>query len=367
MLSFLIAAACQQHYSESDLLKTPLSNGATIICEKRESKVVCVDLMLSNRDTIDTPATYGYRHLLEHIVASSIPGHDREIEKVGGVLLASTGRDWMQFEWRVPADQVALAFRGIDRMLRDCGATEDNIRRESLAIGHEIDLMNSSQLLSRQAWKSVYGEEGLDPLGTKDSASTAKPEDLAALWKKMTRGSNVVISACGNLDIRAFTTSCKAILSGLATSKATPFKTRAIDGSFGARGSVAVPIPPLAASSDAASAALVAAFGLTTRLNVPFITYTPSDRGGLAIVGTLDPFESVKDVLEKEDPAIIFSLGRIGALLWLDSKLSTPEGAAELNGQFLSLAPSFRPQKLADNIRYTDFLRNWNLMKEVAR
>lgn len=370
MLSLFATLLTQQRYSESDQVKTFLPNGATIYCERRESKYVSVQLILSSREVPDRPETYGYRHLIEHIVARSIPGHDREVEKVGGTLIASTGRDWMTLEWRLPAKNVSLAMNGIDKMIRNCGATPEAIEREAKIIGLEGSLSSSQAQVSFQAWKSVFGEEGIDSLGTEESVAKATPDDLNNIWRTMTKGCNVVMSTCGPIEVRPFAQSCRALLSGLATGKRVPFKARPVDGSFGSSGTVAVPVPPLASNIDGAAAALVAAFGLAGRMNQPFVTYTPSDRTGLALVGSRDAFESVKNVLDKEDPTVIFTLGRENALQWLNYKLSTPEGAAEINGQFLSLADYLRPVKLAESIRltsYSNFMKSWNLMKEVAK
>ncbi len=367
MIPFLIALASPQ-YQESDQLKTLLPNGAVIFCEKRESPFVSVQLILSNRDFPDLPSNYGYRHLIEHIAARSIPGHDLEIESSGGFLFCSTSRDWMRFEWRLPPDKLSLAYKGIGQLLKDCGATEDLIKRESILVGREVDLASTPEIASKQAWKSVYGAEGIDPVGNKESVSGAKPDDLRGLWRQMTRGSNVVISACGTLDQKLFTSSCKDLLSGLMTSKPGPIATRAIDGSFGAAGMVGVPIPSITTKQGVN--ALVAAFGLAGRLNRPFITYTPSIRSGMALVGTTDPYDSIKQVVDVEDPAIIFILGRINAIEWVKSRLSTPDGAAEFNGTLLSLSPSLRPAKLIESIElasYAGFLRTWSLIKGVAQ
>lgn len=357
-----------QHYRESNQLKTYLPNGATIFCESRPSSYVAVELILSNRDTPDLPTTYGYRHLLEHISARSIPGHDAEIEKAGGFLLASTSRDWMRFEWRLTPENLALAFKGIGQLLKSSGATEEGIKRESIAIGHELDLSTTVELTSRSAWREVYGADGIDPLGTLESTSAARVEDLDALWHKMTKGGNVVIAASGPLDQKSFTLACRDLLSGLPLSKPAPAAPRSISGTYGENSVVAVPIPSI--TTKASANALVAVFGLAGRLNRPFVTYTISDRPGLALVGSSDPFESVKKITDSEDPAVIFNVGRTNALRWLDSRLATPEGSAELNGTLLCISPSLRPSKIAENIQFAsfaEFQRTWDLIKGVVK
>jgi hypothetical protein len=363
---FLLQVGSQ--YQESNQLKTMLPNGSVIYCERREAPYVSVQLILSNRDTPDLASNYGYRHLLEHIAARSINGHDFEIETAGGFLYASTSRDWLKFEWRVPSSQLVLAYKGIAQLLKDCGATEDAIKRESVAISREIDLSSNNEIASRSAWTSIYGANGLDPLGSKDSVKSAKATDLNDIWRRLTKGSNIVISACGTLDNKSFTESCKELLSGVATSKPGPISNRAIDGSYGAPGFVAVPVPSIGTKQGIN--ALVAAFGLAGRLNRPFVTYTPSLRPGLALVGTVDPYESIKAVADVEDPVTIFSLGRVNGMEWIRSRLSTPEGSAEFNGTLLSLSPTLRPSKLYESFElatYSDFKRSWDLIKGVAK
>ena len=367
MIPLLLTLVSTQ-YQESDQLKTMLSNGSIIYCEKRPAPYVSVQLILSNREIPDQPNTYGYRHLLEHIVARSIPGHDFEIETAGGFLFASTSRDWLKFEWRLPPDKIGLAFAGMSRFLANCGATDAAIKREASAITKEIALSSTNELASRKAWDSVYGANGEDPVGSPESVSGAKASDLIDLWRQITRGSNVVISACGDLDQKTFTSSCREILSGLVTSKPGPVLGRSIDGSFGIPTLIAVPIPAI--NTKQGTNALVAAFGLAGRLNRPFVTYTPSIRPGLALVGTTDPYDSIKQVVDVEDPATIFALGRINAIEWIKSRIATPEGAAEFNGTLLSLSPTLRPVKIAESIElatYSEFQRSWGLIKGVAK
>ena len=196
----------------------------------------------------------------------------------------------------------------------------------------------------------------------------AKPSDLEDLWRRITRGSNVVISACGSLDVKSFTDSAKDLLSGLATGKPGPIPRRSVDGSFGAPSMIGVPIPSIATKPGVD--ALVAAFGLAGRLNRPFVTYTPSIRPGLALVGSIDPYDSIKQVADAEDPAAIFHIGRMNALQWIRFRLSTPEGSADFNGTLLSLSPILRPIKISENIEqasFAEFKRSWGLIKGVAQ
>ena len=367
MVPLLLTLAATQ-YQESTQLKTLLPNGSIVFCENRESPYVSVQLILSNRDFSDQPTNYGYRHLLEHIAARSIEGHDREVETCGGFIFATTSRDWLRFEWRVPSDKIALAYKGIGRLLKDCGATEEAIKRESIAIAQEGNLATSQDIASKKAWGSVYSVDGLDPLGSKESVSAAKPSDLVDMWRQLTKSSNVVISACGSLDQKSFTTACRDLLSGLTSSKPGPIKGRSIDGSFGETSVIAVPIPSITTKQGVSS--LVAVFGLAGRLNRPFVSYTPSLRSGLALVGSADPYDSIRQVVDVEDPATMFYLGRLNAMEWLKSRLATPEGSAEFNGTLLSLSPMIRPIKIAEDIEqasYSEFLRTWALIKGVAK
>jgi hypothetical protein len=363
---FLILVSTQ--YKESNQLKTLMPNGSIIYCENREAPYISIQLILGNRDTPDQPTNYGYRHLLEHIAARSIQGHDLEIETGGGFLFASTGRDWLKFEWRLPPDKIGLSFKGISHLLKDSGVSEETIRREAVAISHELDLSSTNELASRKAWDAVYGENGLDPLGSKESVRSAKPADLQDVWKRITLGKNVVISACGSIDLKTFTENCKDLLSGLVTTKPGPIASRPVDGSFGTQTMVGVPVPSIATKQGID--ALVAAFGLAGRLNRPFVTYTPSLRPGLALVGSTDPYDSIKQIADVEDPAAIFYLGRMNALQWVQAKLSTPESAAEFNGTLLSLSPVLRPIKISEMIKlasFSDFQRSWGLIKGVAK
>src|SRR5579862_2564739 len=95
----LVLLACsialQAPTGQPERLRTILDNGAVVEVERdRTAKRLAIQLLVSSRSTPDTPTTYGYRHLLEHLEA---PGRDvtldKRLETRGGFLTAETLRD----------------------------------------------------------------------------------------------------------------------------------------------------------------------------------------------------------------------------------------------------------------------------------
>jgi len=101
--------------------------------------------------------------------------------------------------------QINLAFKGMSHLLKDCGRSEATIKRESIAIAHELDLAVLLKSPSKKAWESVYGENGWIHWAAMSPYAERKPAERSSNLATDTRGSNVVIFGLRTLDLKAFT------------------------------------------------------------------------------------------------------------------------------------------------------------------
>lgn len=358
----------QSRFREENALRTVLANDAAIFVQQVPSNLVVLQLFVSNANSPDTAATFGYRHLLEHIIARSVPGHDVLIETSGGALDAATTRDTIKFEWRVPAALLPVAVSTMRKFLDWNRVTKEEIDREAAIIGHEVNLQDVIARSSIEAWDSIFELQGLSMAGSAESCGKATPEQLTSLWKKLTVGSQVVVSVAGPVNKVDITGLIRPALEGLAKGAPKQWPTRTISGSYGTKQLAAIVVPPVGTTGFVA--ALVAAFGASARLSRPFFTYTPSARPGVALLGSLDPAEEIAKVLKDEDPATAFRVGKATMYAWIRGEISNPSKSATFYGTLLSAGLSQRPAKLWEQVEYADyptFLNYWRQIQAVAK
>jgi hypothetical protein len=353
---------------DSPQLRSILPNDSVVWCENRKSPYVSIHLFLSCKGMPDTLETFGYRHLLEHIAARAIPGLDREIETAGGTFEASTTRDWMNFEWRVPPQRLDIAWKGMKALLRGFPISEADIKREATAISHELRLRTPETWSSEEGWNELFGGSGLSAAGTFESVSKASLKDLKKLWADSTEANRVVITVSGQIDLKQVSDQAKEVAMMLKSGRACSWNRRSVQGSSGFSERVTIPLPSLDTKSGIAT--LVATFGVAAKLSQPYAIYTPSARDSAITIGSYNSNERILDAIKNEDTASLFRLGKSYAVGWLSANQQSASASASFNGVLLTLDPSLKPHKLSESIEYTsfsEFQRVLNQIKAVAK
>jgi len=99
------------------------------------------------------------------------------------------------------------------------------------------------------------------------------------------------------------------------------------------------------------AARLAAAFALANEADNRFITYTPSSRPGVIILGSESDKEGLRKVIAAAKPNQLFSLGKSQVLAWLAGLLQTPQGIADLRGGLMAGAVDMKPDTLVENLK----------------
>lgn len=360
LAGYLIAASVQ----DSPRLRTILPNGAVVFAERFPGeKRLSVQLFASSRGVEETPATHGFRHLLEHLILSGPEGKlDEECESKGLFITGRTFRDAMQFEVYAPKDGLATALDAIQAVLTPRRIDADSIARECSIMAQEFATQPDSARLGRALWTAAYGEEGLDPFGSLEAMGKATPEDLARIRDLQFRPSNLVLSITGDIDIDAATRSARKVLEGLADRKWPSAPARKagkagrveVEDAFGeARGAR---VPGFREPETAAT--LCAAFGIASQFPTSFVTYTPSMQPGLVMLGRTDEPSGVGtyiDGADESEVARLFTIGKNLARSWWKSQMGTPSGNAYLRGFLYVMAAGNRPDGMGEAIERVDW------------
>lgn len=357
MLALLCAASVassQVPVGQPPRLRTLLPNGATILVERIPgARSLAIGLYASSRSAPDTPSTHGFRHLLEHLVATGKDGDlDHKLESAGGFMRARTLRDVIAFEMTLPAGGLNV---GIDAT-RDILATQvksaEVVTREAKILGEEEALRDPASRASEVAWRRVYGDGGLDPFGSLEAVSAATPAQLEKLRKTTFVASNLVLVIGGDVDLDAATKAATEVLGPMPTVKkteaprriASPTEVSAdVEGAYRA-------IPVRGYRDPATAAALAACLSLASELDRPTILYTPSGTPGLILVGTLDGDAALAKALEEAKPQVLFERGRDLARRWVRNRMMEPEQIVAFRGMLMSEAIDLRPETMLENL-----------------
>lgn len=338
-------------------LRTTFPNGTTVLVERIASaQTVSAQLFVSSQGEEDRPDTHGMRHLLEHFLAEGRKGDlDQRLESAGGFLAAVTSRDAMAFEVVLPASRLNLALDALVEVASPLPTLSPaRMAREIEILRQELALAEYARRLGGAAWTLAYGDAGLDPLGSLEVMAQASSDTLETLRQRLFTPGNRVVVVAGPVDVQVVTRLlAERFGSGPEGFARPPWAVRpepkvgrtAADAFGEAR---AVAVGPYREPETMAT--LAAALALATREEGAFVTYTPTLRPGLVILG--NPTRRTGLLGRLRDPAAepTAAFGRLLARAWLDRQLRTPSGITSLRGLLLVQSVNARPEQMSEAI-----------------
>jgi hypothetical protein len=330
---------------ESSQTRVLLPNGSAFFLENRKSPYTSVQLILSSKGIENEADQRGYRHLLEHLVARSLPGHDETVEEAGGLLSAYTDRDWVRFEWKIPVGKEKIALEGLESFLRPKSFTAGQIKKESRIIYLEGLETSLTERNIEKDWLSTFGSEGISTMGEASELEAVEPETLSELWKLLTQGPQVTVSISGDIDLKEFSSNLRKTLQRQSIAKEKGWSLRKIFDTASARSPRSLITTSI--ESKRTMSALIAAFGVGAKLRGATIHYQPSFRGGIL---TLEGEGDTAQVIQYEGEQTLFELGKRYAKGWIKYKTSNASESAAFHGILMSLDRSFSPRKLMENV-----------------
>ncbi|HWD41502.1 MAG TPA: insulinase family protein [Fimbriimonas sp.] len=354
MLSLLACTiALQVPIIQPPRLRTILPNGAIVLVQKEPTvKGLVMQLFVSAQTAPDSPKTSGLRHLMEHFIAKGRTGTlDKRLETNGAFLTAETLRDMIVFTLKLRPADLKLGMSAVADIMQMGEIKPEDIAKETQIIREEQALEQPSSILAAEAWKLAFGDSGIDPEGDPDVIGSATAEQLRLLHRSSFVGPNLVLVVSGNVDLDEATQAAAATLTTVPPAKISPLPLRigkAGTGSADVSGEArAVTAPNF--NSELTSARLAAAFGIASEIPDSFVTYTPSERGGLIIVGETSDSTTLDKRLSKMDPATIFATGRSLARQWVKQQIA-PDSDGYLRGMLIAQSSGLRPETMLDNL-----------------
>lgn len=193
--------------------KTVLENGLRVISEQIPGvHSTSIGIWVGVGSRHEPPRLSGICHFVEHML---FKGTDRrsakdiaiEIDSVGGVLNAFTGREHTCFYAKVLGDKLALAVDLLSDLILHSTLDFDEIEKERRVILQEIHMVEDTpddlihDLFSQEFWR---GEQiGSSILGVEQTVSSIGRDDLQSFLAQYYCGSNLLICAAGAVEHEA--------------------------------------------------------------------------------------------------------------------------------------------------------------------
>ena len=189
--------------------KTVLDNGIRVVSEEiNHVRSVSIGIWVQSGSCHEDHGTSGTAHFIEHML---FKGTDRrsafdiasEIDSVGGVMNAFTGKELTSFYIKIPDYHLSLAIDLLADILQKSRFQVEEIGKEQSVVLQEISMLEDSpDDYIHDFFEAVFWDGhplGLPILGTKDQIMRLNRESLVSFFKARYRGDNLVLAAAGQL------------------------------------------------------------------------------------------------------------------------------------------------------------------------
>ena len=190
--------------------KTVLSNGVRVVTgEMTGVRSASLIVYFGVGSRYERAAESGVSHFLEHMLFKGTEKRpdpitiSQEIEGVGGILNAGTGRESTNYWFKVPSTHFAAAFEVLADIVRNSVIDPTEFAKERSVIVEEIRSVNDSpeELVHDVIDDLVWGDQGVGrPIaGTEATVGAISRDAMFDFWKRNYRPDRLVISAAGDV------------------------------------------------------------------------------------------------------------------------------------------------------------------------
>ena len=216
--------------SDDSVRITRLDNGLTIATDHiPHVETVALGAFVGVGTRHESPSENGVAHLLEHMAFKGTATRSardiaEEIEAVGGLLNAYTGRESTAFYAKVLKEHAPLALDIISDILLNPAFDEQELKRERQVILQEIGQAYDTpdDIIFDHFQETAFPNQGVGRpvLGRSEIIQKLGPADLRAYMRRFYGAENMVISAAGKIDHDAFVEMAAKAFDGLPSVEA---------------------------------------------------------------------------------------------------------------------------------------------------
>ena len=207
-----------------------LSNGIRVVTDPNEAtESVSLGVWVSVGARFETPEINGISHVLEHMAFKGTKTRSafdisREIEDVGGIVNAYTGKDMTAYYVKVLKKDWQLGLDIIADILQNSVMDETELNREKGVIIQEINMTNDTpdELIFDLYNQTAYPQQplGRPILGSPENVRSVTSQKLLDYMHTQYTTDRLIISVAGDIDIPLFIQACEKLFSSIST-KAT--------------------------------------------------------------------------------------------------------------------------------------------------
>jgi predicted Zn-dependent peptidase len=206
---------------------TALANGVRVVSRSMPHvETVALGLHVDTGARLETEATNGVAHLLEHMVFKGTATRSarriaEEIEDVGGSLNAYTARDMTVFHARLLSGDTALGLEMIADLVREPRFDADELEREKAVVLQELGEARDTpdDIVFDHLQAAAYPGQsiGRSILGSEASIAALTATDLRDWLDVQYRGGSCIVAAAGKVDHDALVRLSERLFGDLAT------------------------------------------------------------------------------------------------------------------------------------------------------
>ena len=206
--------------------KSVLSNGVRVLTEDMPSMVSStIGIWVENGSRYEEPAENGLSHFIEHLLFKGTKKRTaaqiaEEIDAVGGVLNAFTGKEYTCYYAKVLGDDLKMATELLADIFLESVFDQEEIVRERQVVIQEISQAEDTpddfihDLFSLDFWKGH--PLALPIFGSPATVNTFDREAVVTFLNERYRAERIFISAAGQVDHDTLVRECERLFSPVA-------------------------------------------------------------------------------------------------------------------------------------------------------
>jgi predicted Zn-dependent peptidase len=188
--------------------KKKLSNGITVMLEKRELPVVALSITNPFGAVFEDSKIKGMAHFIEHLVftGTKTRSHEdisREIEKKGGILNAFTSHDMTSFWFKLPSEHLFSGLDILTDMLNNPIFNPEKFEKEKKVVIEEIKMYHDAPMrhIHDQIEENLYDKPfGEGVIGSEKTIKALSRDFVADYYSKNYNPGNFLVTVVGNAD-----------------------------------------------------------------------------------------------------------------------------------------------------------------------
>ena len=185
-----------------------LTNGMTVIFEKRSLPVVSVAFAVKSGGMYETSSEKGISHFIEHMLYKGTPTRNakqiaEDIEKNGGDLNGFTGEAITAYHCKIPSKHLNIALEVLGDLVKNPLFDEKEIEKQRYVIFEEIKMHQDNPI--RHVFEGIHSSLykkpfGIPLIGTNKILSSMTREKIIKRFRQVYQPNNMILCVVGNTD-----------------------------------------------------------------------------------------------------------------------------------------------------------------------